>query len=153
LVDGSCTACAAAAAALVPWVASTLTVCSLFALPSRELLRRECVELFRFLLPLCVQVPAPRSIAEPLHHLHAMHRGPKRAGGSIGHCTLFLALPTARGRMLSLFLNPIPVPDDEANLAGACQRRSVVVRRTVDLIVGFGNACRRFPDRLGGAHK
>src|SRR5262245_20146413 len=96
---------------------------------------------------------APRSIAQSLHHLHMPPRRLKHARCLVGHHTVFVVFPATHGRVLSFTVNPIPVPDNRANVAQSFCGGTELAGCAFDSIVGIDDACGGFPNRLGGAHK
>src|SRR6185369_10009520 len=100
-------ACGVAVVALVPWVASILTVCSLVSLPPRVLQGGELIDVFHFALAFGIEVPPPCPIAQSLHHFHVAHRDLEHARCLVGHRTEFVVLPAAHGRVFPQFVNPI----------------------------------------------
>lgn len=59
----------------------------------------------------------------------------------------------ARRRETTLSVNPIPVPQDRANLRRQCQGRHVITRGAFAVRIGLFQQLSRFAYRLGGAHK
>src|SRR5207249_1204724 len=138
-VDGSATPAGVVAGVVAvvptPCVESILTVRSFFCFSSGVLQGRQLVELFDISQPFGVQVAAPCPLAQSLHHLDVPSGHMQHACCLVGERTLLIVLLATGGRVFLLFANPIPVPDDRANVGRAGHRGAEILRGTMALRV------------------